>query len=73
MTNKHLGYVYLVDENSKIRWAAVSFPGSSEPPAANAEENTEAEEIRSLRACTGVLLQRLREGRPSIGKAAGGQ
>jgi ATPase complex subunit ATP10 len=45
MVNKHVGYVYLVDENAKIRWAGCGFAR---------EEETEA-----LRNCARVLLRRL--------------
>ncbi|KAF8556041.1 hypothetical protein OG21DRAFT_1506993 [Imleria badia] len=45
MTNKHVGYVYLVDENLKVRWA-----GSGD---------AKAEETRALETCAGVLLSRL--------------
>jgi len=47
MVNKHIGYVYLVDENCKIRWAGGGF--------------AREEEKMSLRNCTRVLLQRLSE------------
>ena len=46
MTNNRIGYVYLVDENLKIRWAA----------CADAKE----EEEEALIRCVGVLLNRLR-------------
>lgn len=46
MTNSRIGYVYLVDENLKIRWAA----------CADAKE----EEKEALIRCVGVLLNRLR-------------
>ncbi|EJU02420.1 hypothetical protein DACRYDRAFT_79220 [Dacryopinax primogenitus] len=46
-TNKMLGYVYLLDEDCKIRWAAGGHP--------NPEEQV------SLHKCTGVLLKRLRQ------------
>jgi len=45
MTNSKVGYVYLVDENLKIRWAG----------CADATEK----EAQSLETCTGVLLKRL--------------
>lgn len=45
MTNKHVGYVYLVDENLKIRWAGCA--------------DAKVEETRALETCTGVLLKRL--------------
>jgi ATPase complex subunit ATP10 len=44
MTNSRIGYVYLVDENLKVRWAA----------CADAKEEEEDALIR----CTGVLLNR---------------
>ncbi|KAF8262996.1 ATPase assembly factor ATP10 [Lactarius quietus] len=44
MTNSRIGYVYLVDENMKVRWAA----------CADAKE----EEEEALIRCTGVLLNR---------------
>lgn len=47
MTNSKVGYVYLVDENLKIRWAG----------CADATER----EAQSLESCTGVLLKRLEE------------
>lgn len=62
MTNKHPGYIYLVDENCKIRWAAVS---SAQTTAANnAVENGDVpvpvDEVVSLSNCVQVLLERLR-------------
>jgi mitochondrial ATPase complex subunit ATP10 len=45
MVNNRIGYVYLVDENLKVRWAA----------CADAKE----EETRALENCTAVLLSRL--------------
>ncbi|KAF9530283.1 F1F0 ATP synthase assembly protein Atp10 [Crepidotus variabilis] len=47
MTNSKVGYVYLIDENLKIRWAG----------CADATER----EAQSLESCTGVLLKRLEE------------
>ncbi len=44
MTNSRIGYIYLVDENLKIRWAA----------CADAKE----EEEEALTRCVGVLLNR---------------
>ncbi|KAH9899223.1 ATP10 protein-domain-containing protein [Cubamyces lactineus] len=44
IANRHVGYVYLVDPNMKIRWAACADP--------------KAEEIAALRTCTSVLLDR---------------
>lgn len=49
MANKHVGYVFLVDENLKIRWAGCG--------------DAKAEETSALEQCTGVLLNRL--ARPS--------
>ncbi|KAI6029572.1 hypothetical protein PISMIDRAFT_9279 [Pisolithus microcarpus 441] len=45
MTNKHVGYVYLVDENLKVRWAGCA--------------DAKVEETRALEQCTGVLISRL--------------
>ena len=45
MTNKHVGYVYLVDENLKVRWAGCA--------------DAKVEETRALETCAGVLLSRL--------------
>ncbi|KAG9007747.1 Mitochondrial ATPase complex subunit atp10 [Tulasnella sp. JGI-2019a] len=47
LENKHLGYVYLVDENAKIRWAGCGFAIEDEKKA--------------LFDCTGLLLERLGE------------
>jgi len=44
MTNSRIGYVYLVDENLKIRWAACA--------------DAKKEEEEALIRCTGVLLNR---------------
>jgi len=44
MTNRHVGYVFLVDEQCRVRWA-----GSADPMP---------EEVEALRVCTGVLLKR---------------
>ena len=44
MTNSRIGYVYLVDENLKVRWAA----------CADAKE----EEEEALIRCTRILLNR---------------
>jgi mitochondrial ATPase complex subunit ATP10 len=49
MVNKHIGYIYLVDENCKIRWAGCGLA-------------TGDEDI-SLQNCTRVLLQRLSKGK----------
>ncbi len=45
MTNSRIGYVYLVDENIKVRWAACAF--------------AKEEEEEALIRCTGVLVKRL--------------
>lgn len=45
MVNKHVGYVYLLDEKCRVRWAG----------CADAKE----EEANALANCTGVLLDRL--------------
>jgi mitochondrial ATPase complex subunit ATP10 len=52
MTNSKVGYVYLVDENLKVRWGGCA--------------DAMAEEARALEACTGVLLKRL-ETKPKKG------
>ncbi|THH27441.1 hypothetical protein EUX98_g6747 [Antrodiella citrinella] len=44
ITNKHVGYVFLIDENCKIRWAGCADP--------------KPEEVEALNVCTGVLLKR---------------
>ncbi|KAG7094720.1 hypothetical protein E1B28_005540 [Marasmius oreades] len=43
--NDRVGYVYLVDEDCKVRWAGCA--------------DATAEEARALEVCTGVLLKRL--------------
>jgi len=45
MVNKHIGYVYLLDEHLKVRWAACG--------------DGKLEEADALRTCVGVLLNRL--------------
>ena len=45
MVNKHIGYVYLLDEHLKIRWAACG--------------DAKLEEADALRTSVGVLLNRL--------------
>jgi len=45
MVNKHTGYVYLVDEDLKVRWAGCAMPRPEEEDA--------------LMRCTEVLLKRL--------------
>jgi mitochondrial ATPase complex subunit ATP10 len=47
--NKHVGYVYLVGPDGKIRWAGGGF--------------AEHREQQALVACTGVLLSRIAEGK----------
>lgn len=47
MTNSRVGYVFLVDENLKVRWGGCADPTM--------------EEIQSLESCTGVLLKRLED------------
>ncbi|KAI0077371.1 hypothetical protein K474DRAFT_1661807 [Panus rudis PR-1116 ss-1] len=44
MTNRHIGYVYLIDQACRVRWAGCADP--------------KPEEIEALKACTGVLLKR---------------
>lgn len=66
MSNKHPGYIYLVDENCKIRWAAVSFAQTqsqeSETPAQTEPETSQpVDEVQALGACIQVLLQRYRD------------
>ncbi|KAJ7169073.1 ATP10 protein-domain-containing protein [Mycena crocata] len=47
LTNRMVGYVYLIDENLKIRWAA----GGDATPT----------ELKALESCLAVLLKRLEE------------
>jgi len=54
MVNKHVGYVYLVDEKCRIRWAGCA--------------DAKQEEARALETCTAVLLDRL-DKRMSMGEA----
>ncbi|EPQ52136.1 hypothetical protein GLOTRDRAFT_140565 [Gloeophyllum trabeum ATCC 11539] len=54
MVNKHIGYVYLVDENLKIRWAGCG--------------DAKAEESEALLRCTKVLLERLQQKVPEKGE-----
>lgn len=51
MTNSRIGYIYLVDENLKVRWAA----------CADAKE----EEEEALIRCAGVLLNRQKQQQPA--------
>jgi ATPase complex subunit ATP10 len=60
MVNKHLGYVYLVDEMCRVRWAGGA--------------DAMVEEAMALEKCTGILLDRL-DGKmkaESAGNAEGG-
>lgn len=45
LDNDRVGYVYLVDENVRIRWAGCA--------------DAMVEEARALEVCTGKLLERL--------------
>ncbi|KAF9010000.1 ATP10 protein-domain-containing protein [Cyathus striatus] len=45
MTNSRVGYVFLIDENLRIRWAGCA--------------DATPEEAQALESCTGVLLKRL--------------
>lgn len=45
ISNKHIGYVYLVDENLRIRWAGGG--------------DAKDEESEGLKRCTKVLLDRM--------------
>jgi mitochondrial ATPase complex subunit ATP10 len=45
LLNRHIGFVYLVDENVKVRWAACGL--------------AHKEERASLRGCIRELLERL--------------
>lgn len=49
IANRHVGYVYLVDTNLKIRWAACADP--------------KVEEVHALRSCAEVLLGRIAKAR----------
>ncbi|KAF8903324.1 hypothetical protein CPB84DRAFT_1774569 [Gymnopilus junonius] len=46
-TNSQVGYVYLIDENLRVRWG-----GSADATL---------QEAQSLESCTGVLLTRLED------------
>ncbi|KAG8870816.1 Mitochondrial ATPase complex subunit atp10 [Tulasnella sp. 331] len=59
LENKHLGFVYLVDENIKIRWAGCGFPIE--------------EEKQALFVCTRLLLERLNEKMGEEGMRVGGE
>ena len=56
MTNSKVGYVYLIDENLKIRWGGCA--------------DATLKEAESLERCTGVLLKRLEEIQAQKSKAA---
>ena len=56
MTNSKVGYVYLIDENLKIRWGGCA--------------DATLKEAQSLESCTGVLLKRLEEKRDKEPKVA---
>ncbi|KAF9073034.1 ATPase assembly factor ATP10 [Rhodocollybia butyracea] len=45
LENNRVGYVYLIDENLRIRWAGCADPT--------------ADEAKALEVCTGILLKRL--------------
>ena len=45
LVNKHVGYVYLVDELCRVRWAGCG--------------DVKLEEAKALENCVGVLLDRL--------------
>lgn len=47
MTNSRVGYVFLIDENLKVRWGGCADPT--------------LEEVQALESCTGVLLKRLED------------
>ncbi|KAK1231455.1 Mitochondrial ATPase complex subunit atp10 [Marasmius sp. AFHP31] len=47
INNDRVGYVYLIDENCKVRWAGCA--------------DATAEEAKALEVCTGILLRRLDE------------
>lgn len=50
MTNSKVGYVYLIDENLRIRWGGCA--------------DATVEESQALESCTGVLLKRLEKKTP---------
>ena len=56
MTNSKVGYVYLIDENLKVRWGGCA--------------DATLKEAESLEKCTGVLLKRLEEIQAQNPKAA---
>ena len=51
MTNSKVGYVYLIDENLKVRWGGCA--------------DATLKEAQSLENCTGVLLKRLEDEKAS--------
>lgn len=53
MVNTHVGYVYLIDEEGRIRWASVGYADDG------------SKELESLRSCTAVLLDRLKQAKPA--------
>lgn len=55
MTNSKVGYVYLIDENLKVRWGGCA--------------DATLGETQALENCTGVLLKRL-EKKPNMRAAA---
>ncbi|KAG6824981.1 hypothetical protein H0H93_006547 [Arthromyces matolae] len=59
MTNSKVGYVYLIDENLKVRWGGCA--------------DATPEEVAALEQCTGVLLSRLEKtkGKPKAKKLEG--
>jgi hypothetical protein len=72
MDNKHIGYLYLVDWNARIRWAACGYaaePHAEQQPAVQEKGEGEEElqaplpkkmqgEVHGLLTCIGVLLDR---------------
>jgi hypothetical protein len=71
MENKHIGYVYLVDWNARIRWAACGYAaegqavqatesGSEDPPPSTTESGMQGE-VHGLLRCTDVLLGRCKK------------
>ena len=56
MTNSKVGYVYLIDENLKVRWGGCA--------------DATLKEAQSLENCTGVLLKRLEDEKATAPTAA---
>ncbi|EIW78480.1 hypothetical protein CONPUDRAFT_128126 [Coniophora puteana RWD-64-598 SS2] len=54
MVNRHVGYVYLLDENLRVRWAGCA--------------DAKAEETAALEKCVGVLLARLEQSKKGKAK-----